>query len=186
MWFVDRFLLDHIKHIQPLKSLLGLIICYFKAQNHCHLLKICTSDLHYAPVTRCVFYFPLCAALQRSSASVLETPRRSVSLSWAMWPRIKWPSRWVWGHSHACVLPWLLELVNMGWWEKKQKKTNNSLKLTLLVALKWHLIIALCSFVLFWRNCTFLILVVLGLYPRGWCTYCNSLWIKASAKWNVM
>ena len=63
---------------------------------------------------------------------------------------------------------------------------NNSLKLTLLVALKWHLILALCSFVLFWRNYTFLILVVLGLYPRGWCTYCKSLWIKASAKWNVM
>ena len=62
-------------------------------------------------------------------------------------------------------------------WIKVQ--TNN------LVALKWNLLIALCS-LLSWKNCTFLILVVFGLFPHGWCTCCELLWIKVSPKCNVM
>ena len=62
-------------------------------------------------------------------------------------------------------------------WIKKIK-----IKCSTLVALIWHLHVALCSFsflkkivLLFWV-CTLLVE----------CTYCKLLWIKGSAKWNVM
>lgn len=54
------------------------------------------------PVSRCAV-FSLPPALQRSSALVLEKRRRKASLSWAMWPKIKWPSKWVRRCSQACV-----------------------------------------------------------------------------------
>ena len=51
----------------------------------------------------------------------------------------------------------------------------------------WHLLIALCSLALFLKKLYFLVPCCSWFVPHGVeCTYCKSLWIKASAKWNVM
>lgn len=72
-------------------------VCNFKV----HSLWIEPRQLSIvASVSQCVF-FSLTPALQRSSALVLERQRKKASLSWAMWPKIKWPIRWVW--RHACA-----------------------------------------------------------------------------------
>ena len=64
----------------------------------------------------------------------------------------------------------------------KQFLENNN-----LVALKWHLLIALCSLALFLKKLYFLVPCCSWFVPHGVeCTYCKSLWIKASAKLNEM